>query len=348
MISIKTKKENITPKTGMKRKRLSKNKKKSWKHSDVKDVEEHLDDVRFEERIGWSATGKADDSLFFVDKTQIDKRRPAKTAVKEAKAKYYRHLEPSQFPEPVTKPRRARKPPSEEKAKELDKQLLAKRAKRKARLREVPKEVPKAKQHWAPEYDMWGGANQQDDGYVKDMIEFHDSQTRNKKIQVPKIRYQKSSKLPAVEVPHPGSSYNPVYEDYQDLVSKANVIEERKKKEEEHLDRVLTKMFPTKAQAPTQESWIVEMSQGLQIETAPPESETDSEDEMDAEILPNPTIRAERKLSSKRRREERQKATEKELQKSKEFRMQQNEVYRYVNGTFLRKRVRFCATPNRV
>ncbi len=36
-----------------KRKRLSKNKKKSWKFTDVKDVEEYLDDKRLQERTGW-------------------------------------------------------------------------------------------------------------------------------------------------------------------------------------------------------------------------------------------------------------------------------------------------------
>lgn len=37
----------------VKRKRLSKNKKKNWRKTDIADVEEHLEDVRLQERTGY-------------------------------------------------------------------------------------------------------------------------------------------------------------------------------------------------------------------------------------------------------------------------------------------------------
>ncbi|MGH0180519.1 UNVERIFIED_CONTAM: hypothetical protein FKN15_004227 [Acipenser sinensis] len=61
-----------------KKKRLNKNKKKSWnKHSDVHDVEEFLEDVRLQERtLGGLISEKPDDNLFFVDAG--DERRDSK------------------------------------------------------------------------------------------------------------------------------------------------------------------------------------------------------------------------------------------------------------------------------
>uniref|UniRef100_A0A667Y4A6 Ribosome biogenesis protein NOP53 n=1 Tax=Myripristis murdjan TaxID=586833 RepID=A0A667Y4A6_9TELE len=55
--------------TSGRRKRVNKNKKKSWgKHSDIQDVEQFLDDVRLQERTtGGLLSERPDDSLFFLD-----------------------------------------------------------------------------------------------------------------------------------------------------------------------------------------------------------------------------------------------------------------------------------------
>ena len=46
--------------------------------------------------------------------------------------------------------------------------------------------------------------------------------------------------MPKVELPHPGTSYNPDYDDHQDLLMRAHLIELQKLKEEEKLMRKLT------------------------------------------------------------------------------------------------------------
>lgn len=49
------------------------------------------------------------------------------------------------------------------------------------------------------------------------------------------------SALPHVEAPHPGMSYNPDYDDHQDLLLKAHLVELQKLQEEQKLMRKLAK-----------------------------------------------------------------------------------------------------------
>ena len=46
--------------------------------------------------------------------------------------------------------------------------------------------------------------------------------------------------MPKIEIPHPGTSYNPDYDDHQDLLLKAHVIELQRLQEEQKLMRKLT------------------------------------------------------------------------------------------------------------
>lgn len=58
-----------------------------------------------------------------------------------------------------------------------------------------------------------------------------------------KIHLRKKLPIPSIEYPHPGTSYNPSYEDHVDLL---NQIAEKEKmiiKEEKHLNRVTRSMF---------------------------------------------------------------------------------------------------------
>lgn len=56
-------------------------------------------------------------------------------------------------------------------------------------------------------------------------------------------KMEKTSVLPSIELPHPGMSYNPSFQDHQELLKV--IVEKEKKviKEEEHLKRVTNKMF---------------------------------------------------------------------------------------------------------
>ena len=62
----------------------------------------------------------------------------------------------------------------------------------------------------------------------------------------------KPSGLAAVEVAHPGASYNPTFEDHQDLLQKALDTEKKQEKEELKLHRALDMQFPKAHQAPTE------------------------------------------------------------------------------------------------
>ncbi|OTF82892.1 hypothetical protein BLA29_011032, partial [Euroglyphus maynei] len=64
---------NFSSSNGKKVKKVSKNRKKSWrKHTDISEYEEFLDDKRFEERIGHSIGDAKNDELFLIEKTGDD------------------------------------------------------------------------------------------------------------------------------------------------------------------------------------------------------------------------------------------------------------------------------------
>lgn len=60
---------------------------------------------------------------------------------------------------------------------------------------------------------------------------------------VRKAVQEKNSPLPAVEPPHPGMSYNPTYDDHQNLLRIVAEKEQNLIKTEEHLTRVTRGMF---------------------------------------------------------------------------------------------------------
>lgn len=63
-------------------------------------------------------------------------------------------------------------------------------------------------------------------------------------IPIKKLRsLRKKTHLPAVEPPHPGMSYNPSFEDHQDLLKIVAEKEVKLIKEEEHLIRCTKNMF---------------------------------------------------------------------------------------------------------
>lgn len=63
-------------------------------------------------------------------------------------------------------------------------------------------------------------------------------------VQNPKKAYRKkTSILPAVELPHPGMSYNPSFQDHQDLLSIVGEKELKLIKEDQHLTRCTSGMF---------------------------------------------------------------------------------------------------------
>lgn len=59
----------------------------------------------------------------------------------------------------------------------------------------------------------------------------------------PPTMSKKTTALPAVEVPHPGSSYNPTFDDHQELLRKACEVEVKELKQEAKTRRRLGPML---------------------------------------------------------------------------------------------------------
>lgn len=295
---------------------MSKNRKKAWiKHSDVNDVEEFLEDQRFDERMGGPVSSKPDEELFFIDKLPaLTKTATANAACKQQrrnrKLTCFRNLEQSSKVKPPIQPRRvrdpdARKPPE---VREIQRRRLAKRLAQGAvdRLRSVARRAKEVTSRFDQTAfsDPWDNDNEE---------------SSSSGPRVPEHRHQKPSLLPAVEPPHPGTSYNPSYADHQDLLRKALEVEQRKRREERLLDRKLA--VPDKRHWPTEQDRIAEMSQGLY------DDEDDGSDGSDATVLPPPSGSA-RKTRQQRRRAAEQKRQRREAVDKKKARVLANDVYR--------------------
>lgn len=87
--------------------------------------------------------------------------------------------------------------------------------------------------------------------------------TRQMKRKAPTGYYVKETSLSAVEVPHGGTSYNPSYKEHQDLLWKAAMVELNKEKEQHKIDFHTTDMFPKSGDAPNENTWVAEMSEGI-------------------------------------------------------------------------------------
>ena len=90
----------------------------------------------------------------------------------------------------------------------------------------------------------------------------------------------------------PGASYNPSYSDHQDLLWKAAVVELNKEKEIQRVEYHTTRMFPDAKNAPTEQTWLEEMSEGI-LTTKDDEDDEEKQDEESNEAggkTPNVTL----------------------------------------------------------
>ena len=122
-----------------------------------------------------------------------------------------------------------------------------------------------------------------------------------------------------MEAPHSGASYNPSYSDHQDLLWKAAVVEINKEKANRKIEYHTTRLFPSKEEAPTEQAWIKEMSQGIAAlkrneegedeedaseDNAEEEEEPDSEEESKDTSSKKLKTRQQRRKAKERRAEE--------------------------------------------
>ncbi|XP_043115847.1 ribosome biogenesis protein NOP53 [Puntigrus tetrazona] len=315
------------------RKRVNKNKKKSWnKFSDIQDVEEFLDDVRLQERAtGGLISEKTDESLFFVDIGEKEKKdtkdaqdTQAQTAIKKGKhSKPLRidlilqpdsHIQAPKnvlaFQQPNAKKQRHKS----QRAEKLAAMGVLPRREKLLQLRRAAaasgvsvKEHPVANNN--PDrafYDLWSA------GTAETADAYYLEQTKKKLVKRPDRLNEKPSALPAIEVIAPGGSYNPDFFSHQDLLREAHEVEVKKQKAEEKLKRQLA----VKDDKATEESIFKEQVEGLieEEETEPEETEGDAED-----TVIGPTATQEKKTEKQRKKEKTERS--KELQRKAERQM---------------------------
>ncbi|XP_069694674.1 ribosome biogenesis protein NOP53 [Periplaneta americana] len=304
-----------------KKKKVSKKTKKSWrKHIDTKDVDSFLDDKRLEERLGKPFAERHDDELF-----QIDTEANANYELKEVSSgkksqkpvKCFEILElRSAVPDPITKRNRVRTP--EERKHPARKRIEADRRARgilKAKEIEAQKNRILAEQKKAASRPKRGEFNNDlweepetaenvlgpDSEWLTPTTKFHVlKNTGNLKKKMPDNFLTKPSETPAVQIPHPGISYNPTYGDHQNLLQEVANKEIELIKEEKHLHRVTSKMFSRITETERENTWMKEMSQGLPTKV---EMEIKQENESDNEYRAiNPPAKNVKKTLKQRRK----------------------------------------------
>jgi len=123
------------------------------------------------------------------------------------------------------------------------------------------------------------------------------------------------TKLDACEVPDSGASYNPSLEEHQELLWKAAMVEIDKEREQQKIERLTTGMFPSKDKAPTAESRMKELSEGIVELGGENVEEDEMEDEEIQKIVVGNKPKTRRQLRDRRKRmfEDQKKAREKDL-----------------------------------
>jgi len=299
--------------------KASKKNKKSWrKNVDMQQVNQFLDEQRFEERVGGSFSDRPDEKLFSIE-TEANGEKEAKKNRKEIKPlRCFANLEglpgakdpkpvrnhtltPEERENPIVKAMKQQKI----KSGKVQKKFKDKRADRAAHLKmkEAGKEEAATRRRTKFDFDLWDAESEvkgmkaavsdkdreKAEGlkdWVKEEGLVHNAIGQAK--YVPKYsksrNFSTGTSLPAVEVPDPGASYNPNLDDHQNLLWKAAIVEIQKEKDLQKIERATTAMFPTKKDAPTEKSYMQEMSEGIAELTGENEEENDEDVEVNSEI----------------------------------------------------------------
>jgi len=161
-------------------------------------------------------------------------------------------------------------------------------------------------------------------------------------IRRPKNPMYTKSALPSVDLPHPGTSYNPDYDGHQDLLMKAHLVELKKLKEEQKLMRKLALHAKKMSWAEIERIWLDEMSVKDLFEPGNDESDKEEEETKVSEEMSISKRELRRRLEKEKygrtkANESKAKRLKKKLQEKlklrqkeneKQIRIQQNEIYR--------------------
>ena len=159
--------------------------------------------------------------------------------------------------------------------------------------KEASKEERKKRRRTKFDFDIWAddddiSTSKRDQLPSKEWVDndalIHTAKGKSKHMPkaAAKRDFSTGSLLPAVEVPHAGSSYNPSVEEHQELLWKATMVELAKEKELSRIERQTTAMFPSKGKAPTAQDRVKEMSEGILELNQDEGDEEEEEDKADA------------------------------------------------------------------
>lgn len=296
-----------------KRKRLGKNKKKSWRGIDISETENFLEDQRFQLRTTGLVAEKTDDQLFVVERQRSD------TAAKEA-PKRKANEELNCYSNLVNRSRiecpRKEYPTSDGYTTRSVKAFTRKSAPWKKTA--VPTSTETQQKDTGRTLDLWNEEKSETGG-----DDFFNEVTKRKRVQTPKHIKRKCSERSAVEIPHPGVSVNPAYDDHQDLLLQAHMVEVKKEKVERKIFNALDAKFPTASEAPSQATWIAEMSAGLYDNPSAEKEEVD-----DSHISINPPVTRDKKKTPRQKRKEKAAKLLKQVEAQKKIKKgTENKVY---------------------
>ncbi|KAM7349283.1 ribosome biogenesis protein NOP53 [Cochliomyia hominivorax] len=337
-----------------KKKRISKKNKSAWRKTDIKDVEEYLEEQRQEERIG-TFEDKTDQELFQVDVTpsEVNKKKlltekqKRKLNAKKPMRSFQSLENTSKVQDPIVKrniiknQKKAGRNIEEEvynPKKPRDFQANQDRLKTYAKVEEKlkkKKKIPEVRDIWQEEdfRDKIPGLKDEKGWISKDLSVYHAQKLGLPVYKVHDSIRHRTTKAKTFEPPHPGTSYNPSLEDHQNLI--ANVVEKEEKiiKEEKHLKRVTTQMFSKVTPEERDRLRLKEMSAGIDDEDEENAEGKNGEAKVEEdENVPyrtvNPPVENKKKSKAARNRELKQKELQKKLEEKKALKKQIADINR--------------------
>ncbi len=190
------------------------------------------------------------------------------------------------------------------------------------------------------DFDLWGGdmtkdedekkKEQEDVDWVEDNTRRHNLKgTGRMKRATPTDLHRKPSDLSAVSAPHGGASYNPSYADHQDLLRKAWVAEINKDAAQHKIDYHTTRMFPKASEAPTEQTWLKEMTEGIGQEEDEEQDHVVEEEEEEKEDEDMPRREVGKLKTRKQRRQYKERmAEERKVKRAKKTKEVEQDVFR--------------------
>lgn len=303
----------------------------------MQDVDKFLEDTRQDERLG-SFSNRENDDLFVIStKPEVLSKKERRELLRSKEPRCFNVLKPqSSVPDPIAKRNRVRTKEERKNPILVEKEALMSAqgiVKLKEKLRLKNRDIAAKKRLLRPKRvefkdDVW--KEKTDNGIdtewmSPDTVRHTMIQFGVKKKRLPASLHKKPSVLPAIEVPHPGTSYNPSYEDHQNLLQEVAQKELNLIKEEKHLERVTTKMFKKVSAAEKEKNFMNEMSEGLNLET---ENAVDDIDEDTDVKSVNPPVRNVKKTRLQRRKQKEQRALAHKIETEKIEKRKLSDIYK--------------------